>query len=61
MKLKVCAEFVDKYTGDVYPAGTEIEVSDERGTEILQVPGLVEEIKPQKSAPAPKRKRGAAK
>lgn len=61
MKLKVCAEFVDKYTGDVYPAGTEIEVTDERGAEILQTPGLAEEIKLQKSAPAPKRKRGAAK
>ena len=60
MKLKVCMEFVDKYTGDVYPAGAEIEVTDERGAEILQAPGLVEEIR-QKSVPAPKRKRGAAK
>lgn len=62
MKLKVCAEFVDKYTGDVYPAGAEIEVTDERGAEILQAPGLAEEIEQKsKPAPAPKRKRGAAK
>lgn len=62
MKLKVCAEFVDKYTGKIYRTGTEIEVTDECGAEILQVPGLAEEIK-QKSAPAqaPKKKRGAAK
>lgn len=65
MKLRVCKEFTDKYTGEIYPVGSEIEVTEERGAELLGHPlnlvETVEEPAPQKSAPAPKKKRGAAK
>ena len=64
MKLKVCVSFDDKNTGETYPVGAEIEVSDSRAAEILAHPlGLaevVEDPKPQKSA-SRGRKRGAAK
>ena len=35
MKLKVNMDFVDKYTGERYEADTTIEVSEERGNEML--------------------------
>lgn len=64
MKLRVCRDFRDKYTGEIYRAGNEIEVTKKRGSEILKNPlGLaeaVEEPKPQKSA-SRGRKRGVAK
>ena len=64
MKLRVCVSFDDKNTGETYPVGAEIEVSESRAAEILAHPlGLaevVEEEKPQKSA-SRGRKRGAAK
>ena len=64
MKLRVCAEFVDKLTGETCPVGAEITVSDERGAEILAHPdGLVEAIEgpaSQKSA-SRGRKRGGVK
>lgn len=64
MKLRVCVSFDDKYTGETYPAGAEIEVTEERGAEILRNPQkLAEAVEApaQKSAPAPKRKRGVSK
>lgn len=39
MKLKVLKQFHDKVTGAIYKAGSEIEVSDKRGAEILGAPG----------------------
>ena len=72
MKLRVCVSFDDKNTGETYPVGAEIEVSESRAAEILAHPlGLaevveeelaevVEEEKPQKSA-SRGRKRGTGK
>lgn len=46
MKLLVKKAFKDKYTGELYPAGTELDVSAERGAEILEHPmHLAEEVK----------------
>lgn len=39
MKLKVLKRFHDKVTGVLYKVGSEIEVSDKRGAEILAAPG----------------------
>ena len=39
MKLKVLKRFHDKVTGALYNVGSEIEVSDKRGAEILAAPG----------------------
>ncbi len=64
MRLRVCRDFRDKHTGEVYRAGAEIEVTKKRATEILENPlGLaeaVEEPKPQKTA-SRGRKRGGGK
>ena len=64
MKLKVCAEFVDKVTGETHRIGDVIEATDKRGAEILANPlnlaEVVEEPDPQKSA-SRGRKRGVAK
>ena len=63
MKLRVCRDFRDKYTGEIYRAGNEIEVTKKRGSEILKNPlGLAEAVEeaPQKSA-SRGRKRGATK
>lgn len=46
MKLKVLKSFRDKETKVLYKVGTEIEVSEERGAELLEHPmKLVEEVK----------------
>jgi hypothetical protein len=46
MKLKVLRVFKDKETKELYKVGAEIEVSDERGAELLEHPmKLVEEVK----------------
>lgn len=46
MKLKVLRVFKDKKTKELYKVGAEIEVSDERGAELLEHPmKLVEEVK----------------
>ena len=46
MKLKVLKSFRDKETKELYKVGAEIEVSDERGAELLEHPmKLVEEVK----------------
>ena len=64
MKLKVLRKFKDKNTGELYEAGSVIEVSDERGAEIIGNPlKLAEAVKTttrRKSASkaAPKKKRG---
>ena len=60
MKLKVCVEFCDRVTDEVYHVGDIIEVTDKRGAEILANPlklaeaVAVEAPKPQKSASKPK-------
>ena len=58
MKLKVCVEFCDRVTDEVYRIGDVIEVTDKRGAEILANPlklaEAVEAPKPQKSASKPK-------
>lgn len=62
MRLKVLQRFRDKYTKEIYEAGTEITVKAERGQELVADPrGLVEEIEPKRSASAPKKRRGGAK
>lgn len=38
MKLKVCVEFCDRVTDEVYHIGDIIEVTDKRGAEILANP-----------------------
>ena len=46
MRLKVLRVFKDKETKELYKVGTEIEVSEERGAELLEHPmKLVEEVK----------------
>jgi hypothetical protein len=46
MKLKVLRVFKDKETKELYKVGAEIEVSEERGAELLKHPmKLVEEVK----------------
>lgn len=46
MKLKVLKSFRDKETKVLYKVGAEIEVSEERGAELLEHPmKLVEEVK----------------
>jgi len=64
MKLRVCVEFVDKVTDETRRIGDVIEVTEERGTEILANPlnlaEVVEEPTPQKSA-SRRRKRGTTK
>lgn len=46
MKLKVLKGFRDKNSGEHYSPGQQIEVSEERGTELLDHPmNLVEEVK----------------
>lgn len=46
MKLKVLRVFKDKETKELYKVGAEIEVSKERGAELLAHPlKLVEEVK----------------
>lgn len=41
MKLKVLQPFHDRYTDELYLEGDVIDVSEERGEEILSVPFLV--------------------
>lgn len=38
MKLKVTKDFYDKYTKELYKEGQVLEVSEERGKEILSSP-----------------------
>ena len=46
MKLKVLRVFKDKETKELYKVGAEIEVSEERGAELLEHPmKLVVEVK----------------
>jgi hypothetical protein len=66
MKLKVCVEFCDRITDEVYHIGDIVEVTDKRGAEILANPlklaEAVEAPKPQKSASkAAPRKKGVKK
>ena len=39
MRLEVLKQFHDKYTGECYKAGAEIEVSEKRGAELLSAAG----------------------
>lgn len=46
MKLKINKEFIDKYTGKKYKAGSEVNFEDGRAKELLSDPReLVSEIK----------------
>lgn len=46
MKLKIEKEFKDKYTGEKYTAGSEVEFEDERAKELLSDSReLVSEVK----------------
>lgn len=44
MKLKVIKDFYDKYTNEFYKVGQTINVSEERGKEILSSPYNVAEL-----------------
>ena len=44
MILKVLKPFHDKYTDELYVRGKLIEVTEERGEEILSVPFLAEKV-----------------
>ena len=62
MRLKVLQRFRDKYTKEIYEAGTVITVKADRGKELVADPrGLAEEIEPKRSASAPKKGRGGKK
>lgn len=50
MKVKVIKRFKDKHTGEVYPVGKILTISEDRFAEILTVGKLVEEIKEKKAA-----------
>lgn len=46
MKLKIEKEFKDKFTGEKYKVGSEVEFEDERAKELLSdARGLVSEVK----------------
>lgn len=46
MKLKIEKEFKDKFTGEKYKAGSEVEFEDERAKELLSdTRDLVSEVK----------------
>lgn len=46
MKLKIEKEFKDKFTGEKYKAGSEVEFKDERAKELLSdTRDLVSEVK----------------
>lgn len=46
MKLKINKEFKDKFTGEKYKAGSEVEFKDERAKELLSdTRDLVSEVK----------------
>ena len=62
MKLKALMKFKDKRTGEIYEAGTVLEVTEERAAEILENPlKLAEPVKTSRRRSASTGKRGAAK
>lgn len=56
MRLKVICEFNDKYTDEFYVIGTELDVSDDRASELVKA-GVVEVIPDDTTAPTSKEKR----
>lgn len=57
MKLKIEKPFKDKYTGEMYEAGKEVDFEDDRAEEILSdARGLVAKVKEAKK-PARKSKK----
>lgn len=60
MRLKVMKKFRDKYTKEIYEAGSIITVKADRGRELVEDPrGLAEAYEPSKrSASAAKKRRG---
>lgn len=50
MKVKVRTEFKDKYTGELYKAGKELEMTVERVNEVLKVGGFIEILDETKQA-----------
>lgn len=62
MKLRVCVSFDDKFTGETYPVGAVIEVTEERGAELLKNPlKLAEAVEAPAQKPASRRRKGAPK
>lgn len=60
MKLRVCRDFKDKYTGEIYRAGADLEVTKKRGSEILKNPlKLAEAVEePAEQKPASRKRKG---
>lgn len=56
MKLKVLKQFHDKNTNELYQIGTVIDVTDERGQEILDCKYNVAEIVVEESDDKPKKR-----
>ena len=51
MKLKIEKNFTDKYNGEKYEAGSEVEFEDDRAKELLDDPReLVTQVKAKKPA-----------
>lgn len=58
MKLKIEKEFKDKFTGEKYKAGSEVEFEDARAKELLaDTRRLVTEVKDESKKPAKKPKK----
>lgn len=58
MKLKINKEFKDKFTGEKYKAGSEVEFKDDRAKELLSdTRDLVSEVKETTKKPAKKSKK----
>ena len=58
MKLKIEKEFKDKFTGEKYLVGSEVDFKDARAKELLDDPrGLVTKIKDEPKEPAKKSKK----
>lgn len=50
MKVRVRTEFKDKYTGELYKVGKELEMTVERVNEVLKVGGFIEILDETKQA-----------
>ena len=58
MKVKANIQFRDKYTAELYEAGDVLEVTEERGKELLSDPrSIVTEFEEKETKGTPKKKR----
>jgi hypothetical protein len=58
MKLKIEKEFKDKFTGEKYEAGSEVDFEDARAKELLSdARGLVTKVKDEPKKPVKKSKK----